>query len=89
MTSSNDLKKSTQIGLEMIEDAIICLLRLKESGMTNTQIANYLGLNSSHEGSQKDYLSYSILGNLMEKGIVFKDKSGTRPVYKINYKNNT
>ncbi|HWQ21328.1 MAG TPA: hypothetical protein VN478_01215, partial [Clostridia bacterium] len=40
-----------------------------------SEIAGALGLRSSMNGSQKDYLTYSILGILMEQGRVIKDMS--------------
>ena len=46
-------------------------------------IVDKLSLSNSHDGGQKNYLTYSILGNLMEAGKVFKDKSGTRPKYEL------
>jgi len=86
MGTIDNLEKKAKIGLIMIEESIIGLLEFNHEGMTNTEIANMLGLKSSHEGNQKDYLSYSILGNMMSRNIIYKDKSGIRPLYKLQIK---
>ena len=67
-----------------MEEAVIALLN-NHNDMTNSEIAEYLNLHSSHNGGQKDYLTYSILGILMEKGKVEKIKcSNSRfPIYRL------
>ena len=67
-----------------MEEAIIALLG-NHNGLKNSEIAEKLDLRSSHEGGQKNYLTYSILGILMEKGIVKKIKSDKSrfPIYKL------
>lgn len=77
-----DVQNKAKHGIEIIENAILELLE-NNTKLTNTEIANLLDLGSSHEGKQKDYLTYSILGNLMKKGIVYKDKSDSRPKYRL------
>jgi len=79
---SNILIKQAQKGLELIENAIVELLR-NNPELSNTDIAKKLNLRSSHEGKQRDYLTYSILGGLMVKGVVYKDKSGGKPNYRL------
>ena len=73
-----------------MEEAVIALLS-NYDGLTNTEIAEELNLHSSHEGRQKDYLTYSILGILMENGKVEKIRynNSRHPVYKLKkaYKN--
>lgn len=58
---------------EKMEKAVIALLS-NHDGLRNSEIAEDLNLHSSHNGRQKDYLTYSILGILMEKGMVEKIK---------------
>lgn len=78
----NNLIEQSQKGLELIENAIVELLRTNP-GLSNTDIAKKLNLRSAHEGKQQDYLTYSILGGLMAKGVVYKDKSGGKPNYRL------
>ncbi len=62
-----------QEGLRHIEQAILMLLDAHPSGLGNSQIANALGLRSSFRGGQRNYLTYSVLGGLMEQGKVTQD----------------
>ncbi|NLK45053.1 MAG: hypothetical protein GX297_00095 [Treponema sp.] len=81
MIKEKELYLKAKKGLSEIENAIIELLKIHPNGLTNTEIANILGLSSIHEGGQKDYLTYSVLGNLMDRSVIIKDRSGNRPKY--------
>ena len=81
--TDEELKQLAITGNKQIETAILELLKNHPCGLSNQDIVEKLSLSSSHEGGQKNYLIYSILGNLMEAGLVFKDKSDTRPKYKL------
>ena len=67
-----------------IEEAVIALLS-NHDGLTNSEIAEHLDLHSSHEGGQKNYLTYSILGILMENGKVEKIRhhNSRFPIYRL------
>ena len=56
-----------QTGLRHIEHAILGLLQHNPQGLRNVQIANMLGLRSIHRGGQRNYLTYSVLGGLVEE----------------------
>ena len=62
-----------QEGLWLIENAILRLLDANSQGLRNIEIADSLGLRSSSQGNQRNYLTYSILGNLIEEGKVVKE----------------
>lgn len=81
--TDNELRQIAIAGNKQIETAVLELLSNYPNGLSNQEIVDKLSLSSSHEGGQKNYLTYSILGNLMEAGHVLKDKSGTRPKYKL------
>lgn len=68
-----EIKDLASEALEKMEKAILALLN-NHNGLTNTEIAEELSLHSSHEGGQKDYLTYSVLGNLMNEGKVEKQR---------------
>ena len=55
---------------EAMEEAILEYLRLHPEGAINNQIARDLGLESDFDGRQKNYLTYSLLGGLMSRGLV-------------------
>ncbi|HEV3259520.1 MAG TPA: hypothetical protein VG013_21825 [Gemmataceae bacterium] len=59
-------------GLGFIEEAVLQLLAEHPSGLRNADIAAELELRSDHQGSQRNYLSYSILGLLLNDGKVIK-----------------
>ena len=63
-----------QEGLRHIERAILMLLDSHPDGLRNSQIADLLGLRSSIRGRQRNYLTYSILGSLMDQGKVAQDR---------------
>jgi len=81
--TDNELRQMAISGNKQIETAILESLKNYPYGLSNQEIVDKLSLSSSHDGGQKNYLTYSILGNLMESGLVLKDKSGTRPKYKL------
>ena len=62
-----------QTGLRRVEDAILELLQHNPQGLRNVQIAKMLGLHSIHRGGQRNYLTYSVLGGLVEQGRVSWD----------------
>ena len=62
-----------QTGLRRIEDAILELLQHNPQGLRNVQIADMLGLRSIVRGGQRNYLTYSVLGGLVEQGRVSWD----------------
>ena len=62
-----------QEGLRQIEEAILRLLTVNHQGLRNVEIADSLGLRSSSLGNQRNYLTYSVLGNLIDEGKVVKD----------------
>ena len=62
-----------QGGLRLIEDAILQVLESHPEGLRNSQIAEVLGLRSAFRGRQQNYLTYSVLGGLLEDGRVVRD----------------
>jgi hypothetical protein len=44
------------------------LAKANPHGISNSDAAKYLGLQSDYGGSAKNYLSYSLLGLLMKEG---------------------
>ena len=56
------------MGLELIKSAIMEMAKANKKGISNSDAAKYLGLQSDYGGGSKDYLSYSVLGLLMKDG---------------------
>lgn len=63
-----------QMGLTFLKQAIIEFSQANPDGVTNADVAKYLGLQSSYNGGAKDYLSYSILGLLMQEGNLVRNE---------------
>ncbi len=61
-----------------LEGAILEYLRTRPDGAINNQIARDLGLESDFAGRQKNYLTYSLLGGLMRRGLVKREIVGTK-----------
>lgn len=60
--------EKAQMGLQLLKSAIMELAKANPSGISNSDAAKYLGLQSDYGGGSKDYLSYSLLGLLMKEG---------------------
>ncbi len=57
-------------GLRRIEEAILQLLEANPQGLRNVDIAGRLHLRSDFRGGQKNYLTYTVLMNLLQQGKV-------------------
>ena len=57
-------------GLALLKDAILESLQEHPEGLRNSEIADRLELRSDFQGKQKDYLSWSVLGLLVNDCMV-------------------
>ena len=60
--------EKAQMGLDFLKSAVMELAKANAIGISNSDAAKYLGLQSNYGGGSKDYLSYSIIGLLMKEG---------------------
>lgn len=74
-------RAKAEMGLALLKEAILDYLEDQEKGARNSELAAELNLRSDHEGQQSDYLTYSVLGILMQEGQVKKVKQNTRSYY--------
>lgn len=65
-------RQRAEVGLELIESAILEYIKSSEGGVSNVQIAEELGLQSDIDGDHRNRLSWSILGNLINKKKIVK-----------------
>jgi hypothetical protein len=56
------------MALELLKSSVMELAKANPNGITNSDAAKYLGLQSDYGGGSKDYLSYSVIGLLMKEG---------------------
>jgi hypothetical protein len=68
-----------QEGLAQLKQAVIKLLGAHPEGLKNAQIASKLGIQSNQNGRNRDYLSFSVLGILMNDRVVKKQNR----IYKL------
>lgn len=69
------IQEKASIGLNLLKEAVIELAKANTNGVTNAECAKVLGLQSNYRGASKDYLSYSLLGLLLEEGKLERDDS--------------
>jgi len=79
---ANGALEKAQLGLKLLKDSIVLLAEENLDGITNSDCAHYLGLQSDNEGSQQDYLTYSIIGLLLKEGTLESTKLSNRRIYK-------
>lgn len=60
-----ETKEKAQKALMLLKEAIIECLGKHPEGLTNAEVADFLDLRSDYLGGQKDYLSWSVLGLLL------------------------
>lgn len=78
----NGAVEKAQLGLKLIKDSITSLSEENPDGITNSDCAHYLGLQSAHQGKQQDFLTYSVLGLLLKEGVLGIYPDGRRRKYK-------
>ena len=64
--------EQAQQGLNLLKEAILGILAQKSDGLRNAEIAEILEIHSDYQGSQKDYLSWSVIGLLLNEGKVVR-----------------
>jgi hypothetical protein len=69
-------REKAQSGLVILKEAIFELLAAHPEGLRNVDVADSLGLKSDFEGEQRGYLSWSILGLLVNEGRIRYEKVG-------------
>ena len=67
------IQEKAVIGLNLLKEAVIELAKSNTDGVTNAECAKVLGLQSNYGGGSQDYLSYSLLGLLLEEGQLKRD----------------
>lgn len=73
--------EKAQMGLRLLKDSIMNFAIENPQGITNSDCAHYLGLQSNNNGNQQDYLTYSVLGLLVNEGELQTKKLGSRRKY--------
>jgi hypothetical protein len=74
----------SQLGLRLIKEGLLEYVSMHAEGVAHSKIVSDLGLESNYEGRQKNYLSFSVLGLLVNEGHVRYEKRGRNKVYIAN-----
>ncbi len=69
---SADPREQAHEGLLLLKEAILLLLAHNPDGLRNAEVAEMLDIHSDYQGDQKDYLSWSVLGLLLNEGKVIR-----------------
>jgi hypothetical protein len=70
--------EEAQEGLKKIESAILSLLANSQVGLTNSAIATELSLRTSGINGQKNYLTWSILQEMVRREVLTMEPSPQR-----------
>ena len=79
-TKSRELKissvavESAKTGLNLLKGAILEVIHANPEGVSNTELARLLNLESDFNGNQKNYLTYSLLGLLLKENKIHRDE---------------
>lgn len=73
--------EKARVGLSLIKEAIVACVNSNPQGISNTEVARELDLESNFEGEQQNYLSWSVLGLLVNEGRIRYEKKGRGRVY--------
>lgn len=71
------VQEKAQIGLGLLKEAVLDLAKANVGGVTNSDCVKALGLQANYLGGSKDYLTWSLLGLLMQEGKM-RRKEGTK-----------
>jgi uncharacterized protein len=74
-------KTDAQAGLALIKSAMLAYLAQHPEGVSNLAVADALGLVSTFEGENKNYLTWSVFGLLVNEGKVRYEIRSRRRVY--------
>ncbi|MCY4625285.1 MAG: hypothetical protein OXC99_09850 [Chloroflexi bacterium] len=77
-TTSDALTAIAEEGRRTLEAAILRLLEAHPEGLKNVEVTSMLGLRSSFRGGHRNYLTHSLLGGLLTKGLVEQDEATLR-----------
>jgi hypothetical protein len=76
--------EKAQMSLQLLKDSVLELAIANGPGLTNSDIAHTLGLQSDYLGGSKDYLSWSILGLLMREGKMIRVEGTKKHKAQVN-----
>lgn len=70
-------------GLELLKESILEHVAAHPDGIGNSEIARDLHLESDFQGKHRNYLTWSVIGLLVNDGRLVQEKRGRFPFYRI------
>lgn len=67
--------EKAKTAVELLKEAVLEVLRTHPQGLTHAEIVKILDIPSDFKGNQKNYLSWSVLGLLINAGKITRDAS--------------
>jgi len=80
-TNSLKVAEKAKAGVNMIKEAILEYLREHPNGVSNAEIVRDLKLESDFEGENHNYLSWSVIGLLVNEGKIRYERRGRSRFY--------
>jgi hypothetical protein len=77
------VSEKAQIGLALLKEAVLELAKANPEGVTNSDCVKSLYLASNYLGGSKDYLTWSILGLLMQEGKMQRLENSKRHIAQV------
>jgi len=75
--------KKAADGLALLKESIIEKVASLPDGVGNSEIARLLQLESDFQGKQRNYLTWSVIGLLVNEGRLVQEKRGRNVFYKL------
>ena len=82
-TEVSKLNQQAQAALSSLKQTIFDYISLNPKGVTSTDIVKSLDLYSDFEGKQKNYLSWSVVGILVNEGKIHYETRSNRKYYSV------
>ena len=80
-SSRESTREKAQRGLQLLKEAVLDELRSSARPMTHAELVRHLEIQSDFEGNGRNYLSWSILGLLVNGDLVRYRGDGQKRVY--------
>lgn len=84
VVAPSGVKEKAQIGLALLNEAILELAKANPDGISNAYAASLLGLRRDYGGGSKDYLSNSVLGILLREGKLDRSAKNKKHVARVD-----
>lgn len=75
--------EKAQLGLSLLKESVLELAKANPNGITNSDCVKSLYLSTNYLGGSKDYLTWSILGQLMQEGKMLRLENSKKHIAQV------